>query len=122
VAGDGAAIEGGASLVARTTTSTSAQGVRFELEARVPVSYRVRASSGRIQLRLEALPEAAGDEGASEVPVVSGAAEPERATEAATGPVSVRGVSIERRDGRDRVIVSLSRAADFRLLPGRVGP
>ncbi|UJR79049.1 type IV pilus secretin PilQ [Sandaracinus amylolyticus] len=118
----GAALEGDASLITRTTSSTSAHGVRIELETRSAVSYRVRASSGRIQLRLEALPEAS-EESESAVPVVSGAAEPERERVVdADAPLAVRGVTVERRDGRDRVVVSLSRGAEFRLLPGRVGP
>ncbi|MDQ3033648.1 MAG: hypothetical protein M3Y87_14615, partial [Myxococcota bacterium] len=72
----GAALDGSASLITRTTTSTSARGVRIELEARVPVAYRVRASSGRIQLRLEVLPPGSEDTAADAVPVVHGAAEP----------------------------------------------
>lgn len=119
----GAALEGDAALVTRTTTSTSAHGVRVELEARVPVAYRVRASAGRIQLRLEVLPAGAEDA----VPVAAGAAErggavTDAAADDASGPVAVRGVTIERRDGRERVVIALSRGAEFRILPGSSGP
>jgi type IV pilus assembly protein PilQ len=123
----GAALEGDAPLVVRTTASTTAQGVRLELQTRVPVAYRVRATSGRIQLRLEALPEGEGGQGA--IPVVASAAEGAAESdgggasgESDGGPVTVRDVFLERRDGRDRVVVSLSRGAAFRLLPGASGP
>jgi type IV pilus assembly protein PilQ len=118
----GAAVDGEAGLISRTTTSTTARGVRVEIETRVAVAYRVRASAGRIQLRLEALPATAADDA---VPVVRGAEEsaaPADGAAGASGPLAVRGVTIERRDGRDRVIVALSRGAEFRLLPGSTGP
>ncbi len=112
----GLSLTGTSSLVTRTTSSTTAQGVRVELECEVPVAYRVRAAAGRISLRLEVL----GDDDET-VPVTRSAAEPGvSATE--EGPLSVRSVSIERRDGRDRVVVTLSRGAEFRVIPGRTGP
>lgn len=122
----GATIEGHALLVTRTTTSMTGRGVRLELETRVPVAYRARAAPGRLELWLEALPED-GDELA--VPVVSsavgsGTAHSDAVAAAAdeTESPEVRSVMLERRDGRDRVIVSLSRGAEFRLLPGATGP
>ena len=48
----------------------------------------------------------------------------EPATEAAVtgGPLQIRHVIIERRNGRDRVVAELNRPAAFRVLPGSEGP
>jgi type IV pilus assembly protein PilQ len=111
----GLSLSGEASLVARSTTSQSAQGVRLELVTRHPVAYHASVVGGRLVVRLDRLAEGEG------VPVAGQALASAEREEAAT-PLSVRGVAIERRDGRERVIVQLSRAGEFRVLPGTTGP
>jgi type IV pilus assembly protein PilQ len=112
----GLALEGEASLVVRSTTSETAFGVRLEIELSEPVAYRARASSGRIQIRLERI----GDTDEDSVPVTASARE--RESDEAEGAVTIEGVTVERRDGRDRVVVALSRASEFHLVPGSIGP
>lgn len=95
----GLAVRGSSPLVAGTTTSATARGLRLEIALREPATYRAHATSGRIRLEL----------------VTAAAEQPEPAR--ATTPASIQAVHIERRDGRDRVIVELDRPADFRLEP-----
>jgi type IV pilus assembly protein PilQ len=121
----GATLEGTAQLITRTTTSTHAGGVRIELEMQAPVSYRVRASAGRIHLRFELLPPESEESSEHALPVVDGATEREASSSSETprtGAASVERITIERRDGRDRVVLTLSRGAEFRLVPGSAGP
>ena len=103
----GISLTGDASLVARSMTSEDAHGVRLELATRHAVSYQARVEGGRLIVSLDRVVEGA-------------AAQP--TAEATTGPLSVRGVAVERRDGRERVVVTLSRGAEFRVLPGALGP
>jgi type IV pilus assembly protein PilQ len=111
----GLSLAGEASLVARSTTSESARGVRIELATRHPVAYHASVVGSRLVIRLDRLADGEG------VPVAGQALESAEREET-EAPLSVRGVSIERRDGRERVIVQLSRAAEFRVLPGVSGP
>lgn len=100
-------VRGSAALVVRTLTSTTARGVRIDLKLTRPSTYRVRTASGRIRLHLEAegSPRArAGDK-----------------APAGRGPL-VEHVTLERRNGRERVVVELDRPAPFRVVPGRLGP
>jgi len=93
--------EGSTSLVAGTTASTTARGVRIEVQLTRPVAYRARAARGRITVSF---------------------AEPEhlrREPASADGDVTIQDVHIERRDGRDRVVVELDGATAFRV--GRGG-
>jgi type IV pilus assembly protein PilQ len=113
----GLPLDGDSGLVTRSTTSETAMGVRIELELSSPVSYRARATSGRIQLRLERIEDDSfGDD---EVPVVGAARDD--GGDADDGAPTIEGVSIERRDGRDRVVIRLDHAAPFTLIPGTVG-
>ncbi|HEY8431459.1 MAG TPA: secretin and TonB N-terminal domain-containing protein, partial [Sandaracinaceae bacterium] len=100
----GLEVSGGSALVARTTSSATAQGVRLEIELRAPVAHHVRAGAGRIVLTL-----LRAADGPAEEP-------------AASGPPAVRGVHVERRDGRDRVVVELTAPAEFRTSPRLTGP
>jgi type IV pilus assembly protein PilQ len=126
---------GKTSLVAHSSASTTAKGVRVELTLRKPVTYRARADAGRVRVMLEALdapaketanashalPKDANVSGtaATAAATVSSAA---KSTEPpAVGSVSVRHAHIERRDGRDRVVVHLSGPAEFRVVPGNKG-
>lgn len=98
-------VSGSAALLVRTEASTYARGVRLRLTVRRKVTYRVRSESGRIRVHLEA------DSGT----VAS-------SLRKATGSPRVEHVSLERRDGRERIVVDVSGKATFRVLPGRKGP
>jgi len=98
---EGLEVRGQSGLISTTTTSATSRGVRLQVHLHGPVTHRARASAGRIELTLVR-------GGADE------AAEPE-----AEGPVEVRSVHVERRDGRDRVVVELTGSARFRTLPSR---
>jgi type IV pilus assembly protein PilQ len=119
---EGLPLNGHAALVVGASTAATARGIRIELELNEPVAYRARATAGRIEIRLEPVPEGADDE----IPVARSAAsrESEVAAEeaAADDSLVVEGVAVERRDDRDRVIVRLNHSAAFRLLPGTTGP
>jgi type IV pilus assembly protein PilQ len=111
----GLALRGESALVTRSTTSEGAHGVRLELATRHPVAYHASVVGGRLVVRLDRISEG-GD-----VPV-AGPALASADRQDASAPLAVRGVTVERRDGRERVIVQLSRAAEFRVLPGTTGP
>jgi type IV pilus assembly protein PilQ len=115
----GLPMNGHAGLVVGASSAATARGVRIELELAEPVAYRARATSGRIEIRLEPVPEGEDDE----IPVARSAREPAAtvAEESEAGTV-VEGVAVERRDDRDRVIVRLSRGSEFHLLPADAGP
>lgn len=100
----GLPVRGSSPLVARTTSSATSRGLRLEVELRAPVAHHVRAGAGRIVLTLMR-----AEEGSAEEPAVE-------------GPPVVRGVHVERRDGRDRVVVELTRPTEFRTSPRTVGP
>jgi len=108
---EGLAASGTTSLVASTQASTTSRGVRIELRLARPAAYRATAEPGRIVVSLEALDATAP----APTPTTSAPA-------AAAGPPSVRQVHVERRDGRERVVVELSAPAEFRVLPGATGP
>lgn len=97
-------VEGQAALVSTSATSATATGVRLQLRFAARVRHRVRAVPGRVVIELSRLT----------------AAEP--AERQADGPVQVRSVHVERRDGRDRVVVTLNRASEFRTHPTSGGP
>ncbi|MEO0324514.1 MAG: hypothetical protein AAF447_16245 [Myxococcota bacterium] len=94
----GIEVLGSSRLVTATVASTTAHGARLELSTSTPVRHQARAARGRIYVRLEA----ARAGGAAEEPVTEPA-----------GDVVLEDVHLERRDGRDRVVVGLSRATRF---------
>ena len=102
---EGLSVEGQAGLVATSTSSATALGVRISLGLREAVTHRVRTSRGRIELYLTRV----------------GAESPEP-DDAGGGAVEIQGVHVERRDGRDRVVVQLTGAAEFRTMPVPSGP
>jgi type IV pilus assembly protein PilQ len=106
------AVEGTAALVVRTTASTTAKGVHIVLDLTKPSTYRARSEAGRISLALES---ALADEVQRPQPAQQAAA-PQ------SGPLEIRNVVIERRNGRDRLVAELNRPASFRILPGSQGP
>lgn len=91
-----------ASLVSQAVATTTARGVRLELTTTEAVTYRARSRNGRIVIRLD---RATGE--TAETP-----ARTERARQAHS---TLQNVSIENRDGRDRVVVDLDQAAAFRV-------
>ncbi len=108
LADDGFLVEGSARLVGRASASTTAHGVRVELLLTRRATYRARASRGGIQLSID------GRRGGSELE--------ESPRTRADGPVELRHVVIERRNGRERVVAELSGPAPFRVIPGNLGP
>ncbi|MDD9939728.1 MAG: type IV pilus secretin PilQ [Myxococcales bacterium] len=97
-------VRGSAALIVRTTASTSAKGVRIVLALTRKATYRARTSKGRIHVHFETDTQLAREEGE------------------ARGLARVRHVSLERRDGRERVVVELDGKPRFRVVPGEVGP
>ncbi len=100
----GLATEGLAPLVSRTVASTTSRGVRIELSLTQNVRYRARARSGGIFVRLET-----GEERAREA-------------QAPEGTATISGVTIERRDGRDRVVIEMDQPREFRMRQTDEGP
>lgn len=100
---DGLRTEGTTSLVAGIAASTTARGVRLEVRLVRPVAYRARAESGRIEVQFEPF-----------------GAEP-RAEDAGDGRPVVRDVFIERRNGRERVVIEVGGEVSFRVLPSQGG-
>jgi type IV pilus assembly protein PilQ len=84
-------------LVTSATAQTTSRGVRIEIELARAVPYRAEADRGRILVRLGAPREESAREETSETPRLTN-------------------VHIERRDGRDRLVVDLDRPAAFRIL------
>ncbi|HJL03024.1 MAG TPA: type IV pilus secretin PilQ [Polyangiaceae bacterium LLY-WYZ-15_(1-7)] len=101
---------GGSRLVSSTVGSTTARGVRLELRLERPVTYRARSREGRIFVRLDARE----DEGSAPSPAVAPSEQ--------EGPATVRDVTVERRDGRERVVIELDRPARFRVDRDGQGP
>jgi len=101
----GVTYEGSTSLIDGTTASTTARGVRIEVHLTRSVPYHARSESGLILVTFGV------------------DASPEEAPPAAESndSVTVRGIHIERRDGRDRVIVEMDRPAPFRVVPQEGG-
>ncbi len=102
---------GDSALVSSTVATTTAQGVRLELHLTRPATYRARSREGRIFLRLDAI----GEE-ERPAPVTNST---ERTP---SGPATLQGVTLERRDGRERVVIELDRASRFRVLRDESGP
>jgi type IV pilus assembly protein PilQ len=102
----GVAVDGSANLIVRSDASSTAKGVRVVVQLTRKATYRARADKGRIKIVFDAL-------------------DPEqRAPTAAAAKrgVNIKYVGIERRNGRERVVIDLDRAAEFRVLPGNNGP
>jgi type IV pilus assembly protein PilQ len=100
---NGAVVSGTSPLVSRTSTSTTARGVRIEVALARPAAYRAHSMRGRIVLSFE--------------PLETTATQTSPESSPASGPSTVQSVSIERRDGRERVVVQLDRPTTFRAVP-----
>ena len=86
-------------LIARTITSNTAHGARIELALTDEATYHARADHDRITVRLE--------RGAAETTA-------HKARPRQSGP-AIEDVSLEQKDGRDRVIISLRGDPEFRV-------
>jgi type IV pilus assembly protein PilQ len=105
LAHDGVQVQGNPGLVLDTSSSTTAQGVKINVTTREPVSYHARADAGQIVVRLEPLAGATRRTAKAETATLS-------------GPAEVKAVNLERRDGRERVVIELSKPAEFRVITG----
>jgi type IV pilus assembly protein PilQ len=94
-------------LVAGGTVIATEKGVRIELTLTRKVTYRARAQGGDILLSL--------DSSVTD-------AQPAVATAPAALRPALARLSVERRDGRERLVLDLDRAAEFRVIPGTEGP
>jgi type IV pilus assembly protein PilQ len=107
LADGGVSITEQTALIAGAVASTTSRGVRVELTLTEPASYRATTADGKIVVHLEELDADAPSD-----------AEPQPAS----GVPEVRHVRLEKRDGRERLIVELSSPADFRVHPSVEGP
>ena len=98
-------------LVTTATATSTAQGVRVELSLRKQASYRARVQDGDVVLSLEEV-------GASAAPATSAVAP----AALANRRPELSYVTLEKRDGRERVVLELSQPAEFRVVPGVNGP
>jgi type IV pilus assembly protein PilQ len=105
-------VEGSSQLIVRSTASSTAKGVRVVVQLTRPAAYRARSQNGKIRVLFDALEgeRQKGEPGA-------------RAVSTDKAQLSqVKYVGIERRNGRERVVVDLDGAAEFRVIPGNQGP
>jgi type IV pilus assembly protein PilQ len=125
----GVQINGSSALIVRSTASDSARGVRIAIQLTHKAAYRARSEDGRIRVLFDAsegaaqparrgLPKSAAD-GGGYTPIPPAEVAPAAATSVVP---TIQHVGIERRNGRERVIVELDRPAEFRILPGGNGP
>ena len=92
---------GSSRLVSSSTATTHARGVRIELNLAEPARYHARASARRITLELSTSED-------------STRASRRRDSDAAQAVL--RDVHLERRDGRERLVVELSKPSAFRVV------
>jgi len=126
----GLQVSGSSALIVRSSASDSARGVRIAIQLTRKAAYRARSEDGKIRVLFDATQ--AGEKGVSRKAVPKPAADgggytpiptPEVAPAADSGVVpTVQYVGIERRNGRERVIIELDRPAEFRIVPGATGP
>jgi len=109
----GVNIEGTSQLITRSTASSTAQGVRVVVQLSRKAAYRARGEQGKIRVFFDALPADA----AAAKPVT-----PVQPSQSAGALSQVKYVGIEKRNGRERVVIDLDRAAEFRIIPGSTGP
>jgi type IV pilus assembly protein PilQ len=101
----GVSVDGSAQLIVRSTASSSAKGVRVVVQLTQAASYRARAEDGKVHVYFESLSAAAADRDEVE-------------TSSDSQLCQVKYVGVERRNGRERVVIDLDRHADFRVIPG----
>ncbi len=106
---EGFKVNGSSDFVTHTSAGASAKGIRVEVSLSREAVYRARYDAGKIKVEISA---ARQDD------------EKRRKAEssAAKSPLTVQRVNIERRSGRERVVVETSGLARFRVVPGNKGP
>ncbi|MCA9601051.1 MAG: AMIN domain-containing protein, partial [Myxococcales bacterium] len=102
----GIATKGQASFVKSVVGSTTARGARIEVTLAEALAYRARAESGEIRVSFSRID--------ANEPAAAAAAD-------ASGPLTIEDIHLERRDGRDRVVVKTTRAAEFKIGEPRDG-
>jgi type IV pilus assembly protein PilQ len=134
----GLQVHGSSALIVRSTASDSARGVRIAIQLTRKATYRARTEDGRIRVLFDASDNPAAEHGdrqlsrkaVSKPAAVGGGYAPIPATDVAPSAETtsvgelptVQYVGIERRNGRERVIIELDRPAEFRIVPGANGP
>jgi type IV pilus assembly protein PilQ len=88
-------------LVARTVASNTARGARIELTLTGKATYHARATDNQITVKLQR--------------GKGSAAKASAKTSSASGAARIKTVHLEQKDGRDRVVISLVGAAEFRV-------
>lgn len=107
---NGVEIRGSSALVDNVVASTVATGVRVEVKLARDAVYRARGEAGLIRVSFEAsVKENKGQDTLSN-------------TSATLSSPIVEHVGIERRDGRERVVIETNIPASFRAVPGNEGP
>lgn len=104
---DGVRFVGGSTLVRSSSASSNARGVRLELTLASAVRHQARAATDEIILSLAP----AGSEAETEQP----------ASTADDAALTLSAVHVERRDGRERLVVELNQPAAFRVVRGEGG-
>jgi type IV pilus assembly protein PilQ len=88
------------SLVARTVASNTARGARIELTLTGKATYHARATATGITVKLESTQRSAK-------------ARPKKSAQ--SGGPKIEDVRLEKKDGRDRVVITVSGDAEFRV-------
>ena len=88
------------SLVARTVASNTARGARIELTLTGKATYHARATATGITVTLESTQRSAK-------------ARPKKSAQ--SGGAKIEDVRLEKKDGRDRVVITVSGDAEFRV-------
>jgi len=104
-------------LVLSATATPTPKGVQLELKLSRAAAYRARAVDGDIVIALDA-GEASAVAAAPAASAVPGVA----AGRQAAARSALRQLSLERREGRERLVIELDRASEFRVIPGNQGP
>jgi type IV pilus assembly protein PilQ len=116
LAEQGLKVDGSAKLVVRSSAASTAKGVRIVVTLTQAAAYRARGEDGKIRVLFDAIASNDTHETA-EAPVEAPLAVP-----AAGDAAQIKYVGIERRNGRERVVIDLDHPTEFRIVPGGNGP
>ena len=114
LAEQGLKVDGSAKLVVRSSAASTAKGVRIVVTLTQAAAYRARGEDGKIRVLFDAIAPA---QQAAEAPV-----EAPQACHAPGDAAQIKYVGIERRNGRERVVIDLDHPTEFRIVPGGNGP
>lgn len=93
-------------LVKGAVASTTAKGARIEIALTEPLAYRARPENGAIRVEFSRM-----DAEEPTKPLV----------QKGSGALTVENVHVERRDGRDRVVIETSSPVDYRIASSQDG-